>query len=147
MSSWSGVVGTAVACLLESLLLGAATAAVVASLPWSWRRAARQLALALLVPGIILAFRPEWLPGASGLRAGVRPTPLALVLGVLPLLMLPVLSRLAGMLDGQVRAASGLGAGRIAILRLVWLPQLGPAALLGGLLAGLVDLAALALGR
>ncbi len=70
-----------------------------------------------------------------------------MILGVLPLLVLPVLVRLTGMLEGQVRAASGLGAGRIAILRLVWLPQLGPAALLGGSLAGLLDLATLALRR
>lgn len=135
--------GTAALCLLVSLLLGAAIVWVAASLHHRWRRAVRQLALALLVPGIALALRPEWLPGAH--EAGTRAV--FMILGVLPLLVLPVLSRLAGMLDGQVRAASGLGAGRIAILRLVWLPQLGPPGLLGGLLGGLLDLAALALRR
>ena len=110
-----------------------------------WRRASRQLALVLLVPGIVLATRPEGLFAARGLDAGSRAA--SLVLGVLPLLVLPALSRLAGMLDGQIRASSVLGAGRIAILRLVWLPQLGPPGLLGALLAGLVDLAALALRR
>ncbi len=131
------------ACLLASLLLGVAITSGVALLRRWWRRAARQLALALLVPGIVLAIRPEL--AVHGLDAGTRAA--FLVLGVLPLLVLPALSRLAGMLDGQVRAASGLGAGRIAILRLVWLPQMGPPGLLGALLAGLVDLAALALRR
>ena len=132
-----------VACLLGSLLLGVAITSGVALLRRWWRRAARQLALALLVPGIVVAIRPEL--AAHGLDAGTRAA--FLVLGVLPLLVLPALSRLAGMLDGQVRAASGLGAGRIAILRLVWLPQVGPPGLLGALLAGLLDLAALALRR
>ena len=132
------------ACLLGSLLLGVAITSGVTLLRRWWRRAARQLALVLLGPGVVLAIRPE-LFAAHGLDAGGRAV--SLVLGVLPLLVLPALSRLAGMLDGQVRAASGLGAGRIAILRLVWLPQLGPPGLLGALLAGLVDLAALALRR
>ena len=136
--------GEAAACLLGSLLLGFAITAGAALLrPW-WRRAARQLALVLLVPGIVLAPRPA-LSAAPGPGAGPRAA--FLVLGALPLLVLPALSRLAGMLDGQVRAASGLGAGRIAILRLVWLPQMGPPGLLGALLAGLLDLAALALRR
>ncbi len=143
LSGWTLPAGTATVCLLVSLTLGTTIAWMVASLHRRWRRAARQLALALLVPGVALALRPEWLLDARD--AGARST--SMVLGVLPLLVLPVLSRLAGMLDGQVRAASGLGAGRIAILRLVWLPQLGPAALLGALLAGLLDLAALALRR
>ncbi len=133
----------AVLCLLVSLLLGATIAWVVALLHHRWRRAVRQLALALLVPGIALALRPEWL--LDTYDAGTRTA--FMILGVLPLLVLPVLCRLAGMRDGQVRAASGLGAGRIAILRLVWLPQLGPAALLGGVLGGLLDLAALTLRR
>ncbi len=143
MSGWTLLACTAAACLLASLLLGVTTAWVVASLHRRWRRAARQLALVLLVPGIVLAIRPGSLPVAHGLGAGALP----LILGVLPLLMLPVLSRLAGMLEGQVRTASGLGAGRIAILRLVWLPQLAPPALLGTLLGGLLDLVALALRR
>ncbi len=142
---WTFLACTAAVCLLGSLLLGAATACVVASLHRRWRRAARQLALALLIPGIVLALRPAGLPVLHGLDAGIPAAPL--VLGALPLLMLPMLSRLAGMLDGQVRAASGLGAGRIAILRLVWLPQLGPPGLLGALLGALLDLAALALRR
>ena len=145
LGGWTLLACTAVACLLGSLLLGVATAWVVASLRCRWRRAARQLALVFLVPGIILATCPGRLPIAHGLDDGTRTA--LLVLGVLPLLMLPVLSRLAGVVDGQVRAASGLGAGRVAILRLVWLPQLGPPGLLGALLAGLVDLAALALHR
>ncbi len=143
MSGWILLACTAAACLLISLLLGVAATWVVASLHRRWRRAAQQLALVLLVPGVFLAIRPERLPVAYGPGAGAMP----LILGVLPLLMLPVLSRLAGMLDGQVRAASGLGAGRIAILRLVWLPQLGPPGLLGTLLSGLLTLVALALRR
>ena len=143
LSGWTLPAGTA-ACLLGSLLLGAAITWGVTFLR-RWRRAAWQLALALLVPGIVLAIRPEVVFAARSLGAGARVA--FLVLGVLPVLVLPVLSRLAGMLDGQVRAASGLGAGRIAILRLVWLPQLGPPGLLGASLAGLVDLAALALRR
>ncbi len=145
LGGWTLPMGTAAACLPGSLLLGIAISSGVALLRRRWRRAARQLALALLVPGIVLAIRPDILPAAHGPDAGSRAA--SLVLGVLPLLVLPVLSRLAGMLDGQVRAASGLGAGRIAILRLVWLPQLGPPVLLGALLAGLLDLAALALRR
>ncbi len=145
MIGWTVLAGTAASCLFRSLLLAAAIIWMVASLRRRWRLAARQLALVLLVPGLVLAFRPNYPPAAHGLHAGTRAA--FLVLGVLPALMLPVLSRLAGMLDGQVRAASGLGAGRMAILRLVWLPQLGPAGLLGGLLAGLLDLAALALRR
>ena len=136
--------GDAAACLLGSLLLGLAITAGAALLGRWWRRAARQLALVLLVPGMVLAVCPA-LFAAHGFDAGTRAA--FLVLGVLPLLVLPALSRLAGMLDGQVRAASGLGAGRIAILRLVWLPQMGPPGLLGALLAGLLDLAALALRR
>ena len=124
LSGWTLPAGTAAICLLVSLTLGTTIAWVVASLHRRWRRAARQLALALLVPGVALAFRPEWLLDARD--AGARSMSMVL---------------------GQVRAASGLGAGRIAILRLVWLPQLGPAALLGALLAGLLDLAALALRR
>ena len=143
MSGWTLFACTAAVCLLASLLLGVAAAWVVASLHRWWRRAARQLALVLLVPGIVLAIRPEGLPVAHGPGAGAIP----LILGILPLLMLPVLSRMAGTLDGQVRTASGLGAGRIAILRLVWLPQLGPPVLLGALLGALLDLVALALRR
>ena len=143
LGGWILPAGTA-ACLLGSLLLGVAITSGVAILRRWWRRAARQLALALLVPGIVLAICPELL-AAHNPDAGSRAA--SLVLGVLPVLVLPALSRLSGMLDGQVRAASGLGAGRIAILRLVWLPQLGPPGLLGALLAGLVDLAALALRR
>ncbi len=148
LSSWTLSACTAAACLLASLLLaslllGVAATWVVASLHRRWRRAARQLALVLLVPGIVLAVRPERLAVAQGPAAGA----MLLILGVLPVLMLPVLSRLAGMLDGQVRTASGLGAGRIAILRLVWLPQLGWPVLLGTLLSGLLDLVALALRR
>ena len=149
MSQVQAVLGGAIlppgaACLLGSLLLGLAIASGVALLGRWWRRAARQMALVLLVPGIVLAVRPAPF-AAHGPGAGTRTV--FLVLGVLPLLVLPALSRLAGMLDGQIRAASGLGAGPIAILRLVWLPQLGPPGLLGALLAGLVDLAALALRR
>ena len=143
LNGWALPAGTAILCLLGSLLLGAMIAWMVALMHRRWRQVVRQLALALLVPGIALASRSEWLPGGQG--AGARA--MFMILGVLPLLLLPVLARLAGMLDGQVRAASGLGAGRIAILRLVWLPQLGPAALLGVSLAGLLDLAALALRR
>ncbi len=143
LNGWALPAGTAILCLLGSLLLGAMIAWMVALMHRRWCQVVRQLALALLVPGIALASRSEWLPGRQG--AGARA--MFMILGVLPLLLLPVLARLAGMLDGQVRAASGLGAGRIAILRLVWLPQLGPAALLGASLAGLLDLAALALRR
>ena len=141
LNGWALPAGTAVLCLLASLLLGAPIAWMVALTHRWWRRVVRQLALTLLVPGIALASCSEWLLGEHG--AGARA--MFMILGVLPLLVLPVLVRLAGMLEGQVRAASGLGAGRIAILRLVWLPQLGPAALLGGSLAGLLDLATLAL--
>ncbi len=141
LNGWALPAGTAVLCLLASLLLGAMIAWMGALMHRRWRRVVRQLALALLVPGIALASRSERLLGEHG--AGAQA--MFMILGVLPLLVLPVLAQLAGMLDGQVRAASGLGAGRIAILRLVWLPQLGPAALLGASLAGLLDFATLAL--
>ena len=143
LSGWILPADAAALCLLASLLLGAMIAWMVASLHHRWRRAARQLALALLIPGIALALRPEWLLDTHD--AATRA--MFMILGGLPLLVLPVLCRLARMLNGQVRAASGLGAGRIAILRLVWLPQLGPAALLGGFLIALLDLAALTLRR
>lgn len=143
LNGWALPVGTAVLCLLASLLLGATITWMAALMHRRWRRVVRQLALASLLPGIALASGAEWLLGEHG--AAVRAV--FMILGVLPLLVLPVLARLAGMLDGQVRAASALGAGQIAVLRLVWLPQLGPAALLGGSLAGLLDVATLALRR
>lgn len=138
--------GMVLGALGATLLLAAAAAATLAALPLRWRRHARQALLALLLPCACLAIWPGLLAvplGAAPHRpAGLRP-PLHLVLGALPLLLLPLASVLARLPPGQGRAAAGLGAGRVATLRLVWLPQLMPSLLLGLGLAALLDLASL----
>ena len=122
-----------------------AAIAVAAPLAWLAARLGRTgigtaitLATALLLPGIALVLAPGLWPGwQPGLLPGLLPALLfaARMLGPVPLLLLPVLHVLARMPPGQARAASGLGAGPAARLRLLWLPQLAPACLLGLVLA------------
>ncbi len=137
----------AVAILLAGLLAGLAGRLGAAAV-----RAGIMLATALLLPGIALALAPNLV--AAFWPAGMRPVaPGGLgswllewrLLGALPLLLLPVLGVLARMPPGQARAAAGLGAGAAARLRLLWLPQLGPACLLGLTLAATLAVVAEAL--
>lgn len=135
--------------LLVSLLLTVALAGAFVLLPRRWRMVATQLLVALLLPAAVIALRPGML--ATGLAGLVRPTglrpPLHLVLGAMPLLLLPLIAVLSRLPPGQARAAAGLGAGPAATLRLVWLPQLAPPLLLGLALAGSLDLVAVHLAR
>lgn len=135
--------------LLVSLLLTVALAGTFVLLRRRWRMVATQLVVALLLPAAVIALRPALL--AIALDGLVRPTglrpPLHLVLGAMPLLLLPLISVLSRLPSGQARAAAGLGAGPAATLRLVWLPQLAPPLLLGLALAGLLDLTAVHLAR
>jgi len=99
----------------------------------------QQITLLLLIPGLVLALEPAMLPSFPGRHLWT------LILGPLPLGLLPLLRTLRRAPAGQARAAAGLGASPAARLRRLWLPQLGPA-LLGALLLILVlDLAALSL--
>lgn len=135
--------------LLVSLLVTVALAGTFVLLRRRWRMVATQLVVALLLPAAVIALRPALL--AIALDGLVRPTglrpPLHLVLGAMPLLLLPLISVLSRLPPGQARAAAGLGAGPAATLRLVWLPQLAPPLLLGLALAGLLDLVAVHLAR
>ena len=130
--------------LLASLAIGLPVVWVLARLPGRIRRAVRVVLVAVLIPGACLAVWPGLLPlppvGLGAARIGLSPN---LVLGGLPVLLLPLLRRMERLPHGQRRASTGLGAGPIAMLRLVWLPQLGGPLLLGVLLASLLDLAAL----
>ena len=154
----------AVACLplaLLAVLSNVAHSGIVDGRPAAIRRrrlaAARQLMLMLLIPaaassiwpGMVLIPLFNSLPqGLQHLMGWLHGTgaglPLRLVLGTLPAMLLPVLQGLSRMPDGQARAGAGLGAGSATMLRLIWLPQLGPVLALGLLLAAAVDVAALA---
>lgn len=148
MTPWPEIAGIVGASLAGSVLLASAAVCTVAVLPRSWLPGIRQALLALLLPAVCLTVSP-------GIRLAVRHSlslpampiwpPVHLLLGVLPVLLLPLLGVLARMPAGQRRAAAGLGARGLAMLRLVWLPQLGPSVLLGLLLAALLDLAAVRL--
>ena len=118
--------------------------------------AARQLMLALLIPAAALTVWPELLliplsrrlpHPLSQLLSWLHGTgvglPLRLIIGTLPAMLLPLLGVLARMPAGQARAGAGLGAGLSLMLRLVWLPQLGPMLVLGWLLAAAIDVAAM----
>ena len=131
--------------LLGSVAVAAPVACLLASLPAATLRLACTALVAVLIPAGAVAVWPGWVPQAlarhlplTGLAAGHGWPPLHLVLGALP-----APGPLARLPAGQRRAGSGLGAGPVAMLRLVWLPQLGPPALLGMGLAVLLDLAAL----
>lgn len=140
--------GILVTALSSSLVLGILVTAVLVGIRRSSLILIRQTALALLVPAAALAIWPRLL---LVLLPGLQPGPewhalrvvMRLVAGALPVMLLPVLAALIRMPAGQMRAASGLGAGRSATLLLVWLPQLGPSLMLGWLLTAAVDLAAL----
>lgn len=148
MTQWPAIAHAAGAAMLASCLAAGAVAGLLAGLPRAWLTGARHGLLVLLIPAACLAtwpgLRHAVIRGLGVPAVPLRPPP-HLVLGVLPLLLLPVLHALARMPPGQRRAAAGLGAGWVAILRLVWLPQLGPSILLGILLGALLDLAALRL--
>jgi ABC-type spermidine/putrescine transport system permease subunit II len=134
-------------CLPVSAAFGASVALTAARFGKRVLAGLRTLSVACLVPGVCLALMPglphllaphlfpRGLP--FGFRFGCRS------LGVVPALLLPVLGVLVRLPAGQSRAAAGLGAGTAARLRLLWLPQLGPACLFGVVLAGLVDLVAI----
>lgn len=150
MTLWPELASAAAASMLGSCAIGVALAGLLAGLPRVWLTGARHVLLALLIPAACLAAWPDLRHGVIrrlglGLPGVSLWPPPHLVLGTLPLLLLPVLNALARMPPGQRRAATGLGAGWVAILRLVWLPQLGPSILLGVLLAALLDVAALRL--
>jgi ABC-type spermidine/putrescine transport system permease subunit II len=140
--------GILIAALSGSLVLGIAAAAALAGISRRSLILVRQAALALLVPAAALAIWPTlFLVLLPGLQPGaewhaLRIT-MRLIAGTLPVMLLPVLAALIRMPAGQMRAAAGLGAGRPAMLLLVWLPQLGPLLMLGWLLTAAIDLAAL----
>ena len=143
--------GVATALLLSSAIAVPA-ACGLALLPAALLEAAGLALLAGLIPAAAVAVWPDRLP-VSVSRSVLRPLagiaaahgwpPLHLVLGALPALLLPLAWTMARLPAGQRRAGSGLGAGPVLMLRLVWLPQLAPPVLLGLLLAFLLDLAAL----
>lgn len=143
-----GPAGILPAALAGSAVLGIVVAAALAGAPRRSLILVRQVALALLLPAAALAIWPRLLlvllpglhPGAGWHVARIIAR---LIGGTLPVMLLPVLAALIRMPAGQVRAAAGLGAGRSAMLRLVWLPQLGPPLMLGWLLTAAIDLAAL----
>lgn len=143
-----GIGGILFAALSGSLVLGIAVAAALAGTKRQSLILVRQTALALLLPAAALAIWPRLL---LVLLPGLQPGPewhalrvtMRLVAGTLPVMVLPVLAALVRMPAGQIRAAAGLGAGRSAMLLLVWLPQLGPPLMLGWLLTAAIDLAAL----
>ncbi|MGI4958832.1 MAG: hypothetical protein ACRYGI_14725 [Janthinobacterium lividum] len=140
--------GTLLAALSGSLVLGIIVTAILAGTRRRSLTVVRQTALALLIPAAALAIWPRLLlvvlpglqPGPEwhALRVTIR-----LVAGTLPVMLVPVLAALIRMPAGQMRAAAGLGAGRWAMLLLVWLPQLGPPLMLGWLLTAAIDLATL----
>ena len=134
--------------LLGSLAVAAPAGCLLALLPPAMLRAACTALVAILIPAGVVAVWPEWVPPAlawhlPGLAARHGWPPLHLVLGALPVLLLPLARTMARLPAGQRRAGSGLGAGPVAMLRLVWLPQFGPPILLGAGLAVLLNLAAL----
>ncbi|WP_419727853.1 hypothetical protein [Lichenicola sp.] len=150
----------AASCLLLGVMarLPAATPMRGGRLPMRRRTlaSARQLMLALLIPAAALTIWPELLlipffhrlpPSLQQPLAWLHETgagvPLRLVIGTLPAMLLPLLGGLSRMPAGQARAGAGLGARLPTMLRLVWLPQLGPTLALGLLLAAAIDAAAL----
>lgn len=143
-----GFGGILAAALAASAVLGIVVAASLAGAPRRSLILVRQVALALLLPAAALAIWPRLLlillPGLHPDAGWHVPRVVArLIGGTLPVMLLPVLAALIRMPAGQVRAAAGLGAGRSAMLRLVWLPQLGPPLMLGWLLTAAIDVAAL----
>lgn len=144
----TGFGGILLAALSGSLLLGITVAAALAGIDRRSLIIVRQTALAVLVPAVAVAIWPRLLlvllPGLQlGDQWHALRTTMRLVAGTLPLMLLPVLAALIRMPAGQMRAAAGLGAGRSAMLLLVWLPQLGRPLMLSWLLTAAIDLAAL----
>ncbi|MFW7268689.1 hypothetical protein ACMAUO_12050 [Gluconacetobacter sp. Hr-1-5] len=91
---------------------------------------ARIGALALAIPGWMGAvmLSGPWRDGGAG--------PVAVQAACLvPLVLLPLLRALDRLPPGLARTAAGLGAGRAVRLRGLWLPLLGPAALVAAVLA------------
>ncbi len=137
--------------LLGTLAAGVPIACVLARLPAARLEAARLALVAAAVPAGAVAVWPDRLPPApsrllaplAGIMAAQGWPPLHLMLGALPVLLLPLVRTLARLPAGQRRTGRGLGAGPVTMLRLVWLPQLGVPLLLGAALAALLDLAAM----
>lgn len=148
MRDWT-TFGRALAIALPiSAALGVLAACGLAAAPARLVALLRPAVLTLLIPAAALAIWPSLLlvplPGPWPTRLpGALAVTTRLVAGTLPALLLPILARCARLPAGQARAAAGLGASRLATIRLVWLPQLGPAVALGLLLAALLDLAAM----
>ncbi|MBE7210025.1 MAG: hypothetical protein INR65_03310 [Gluconacetobacter diazotrophicus] len=136
-------------CLVQTAAIGAVAMATTWLLPRAARRGAFLGAVALVVPGLLLALRPGlWRIGMPGFERppgwpGTGPAPhWLLVPAALPLLLVFPLGRAAAMPPDQARAALGLGAGPWTRFVLVWLPQFRWPALLGlGSAAGLDALA------
>lgn len=140
----SGLARTLAPALGGSLLLGLIAAGVLLATPCRVVRLLRATILVLLLPASFLVVWPGLVRAAPPGLALRFPWPVArLVLGAAPLLLLPLLSVRLGMPSGQARAAAGLGAGPLATMRLVWLPQLGPALAVGLALAAALDVVAL----
>ncbi len=140
------------AALLGSSAVAVPAACALALLPATLIEAACLALLAGLVPAAMAAVWPDQVPAPvsrsllrplAGVAAAHGWPPLHLVLGALPVLLLPLARTIARLPAGQRRAGNGLGAGPVLMLRLVWLPQLAPPVVLGLLLAFLLDLAAL----
>ena len=130
--------------LLASLAIGLPIVCVLARLPGRILHAVEVVLVAVLIPAACLVVWPRLLPQPLASLVAVPGGPSwTLVLGTLPVLLLPLLRTLERLPPGQGRAGAGLGAGPVVMLRLVWLPQLGFPLLLGVLLASLLDLAAL----
>ena len=136
--------------LLGTLAVGVPATWTLALLPAARLEAARLALVATIIPAAAVAVWPAQLPPAlsrplapiAGLMIARGWPPLHLILGALPMLLLPLARTLARLPAGQRRAGRGLGAGPVAMLRLVWLPQLGAPLLLGAALAALLDLVA-----
>ncbi len=136
--------------LLGTVAIGMPATCTLALLPAARLEAVRLALVATVIPAAAMAVWPAQLPPAlsrplspmAGLMTARGWPPLHLILGALPMLLLPLARTLARLPAGQRRAGRGLGAGSVTMLRLVWLPQLVPPLLLGAALAALLDLVA-----
>ncbi|WP_207303497.1 hypothetical protein [Komagataeibacter xylinus] len=100
----------------------------------------RGLMLALMLPGLALALLWPGLAGHGGGMGSVAQGAL-----VAPAALWPLLRVLDAVPPGLSRTARGLGAGRLALLRLVWRPLLaGPVAGVGAFCAVMTVLCAMA---
>lgn len=141
MPHWVEIGRTLATALPVSCSLGVLAASGFAAAPARVVTLLRSVALALLIPAAALTIWPSLLLLPKPVLIP-DPVPARLVAGTLPALLLPILARCARLPPGQARAAAGLGAGPLAMIRLVWLPQLAPPVATGLLLVTMLDLAA-----